>query len=181
MESILNEGKQMTENLVKQSTGASSAGAVWNTIDWQAVKAQVNRLQTRIAKATREGRWGKVKALQRLLTNSYYAKLLAVKRVTENRGGKTPGIDNIIWRTSKQKMEAALSLRKRGYHTKPSKRIYIPKKGKKNKLRPLSIPCMSERGMQGLYLSALEPVVEMIADKHSYGFRCASSKGWYVQ
>lgn len=53
MESILNEGKQMTEKLVKQSTGASSAGAVWNAIDWQAVKAQVNRLQTRIAKATR--------------------------------------------------------------------------------------------------------------------------------
>lgn len=128
MESILNGEKQMTEKLVKQLSGASSAGAKWDAIDWQTVKAQVNRLQTRIAKATRERRWNKVKALQRLLTCSYYAKLLAVKRVTENRGGKTPGIDNIIWRTSKQKMEAALSLRKRGYHAKPSKRIYILKK-----------------------------------------------------
>ncbi len=169
MELTLNEEKQMTGKLVKQSTGASSAGVKWNAIDWQTVRAQVSRLQTRIAKATREGRWNKVKALQRLLTCSYYAKLLAVKRVTENRGGKTPGIDNIIWRTSKQKMEAALFLRKRGYSTKPLKRIYIPKKNKK--LRPLSISCMSDRAIQALYLLALEPIVEMIADKNSYGFR----------
>ncbi len=167
MESILNEEKQMT-GLVEQP-GASSTGAAWNAIKWQTVQAQVKRLQMRIAKATREGRWNKVKALQRLLTSSYYAKLLAVKRVTENRGGKTPGIDNIIWRTSKQKMEAALSLRKRGYRTKPLKRIYIPKKNKK--LRPLSIPAFGCRATQILHLLALEPVVEMIADKNSYGFR----------
>ena len=159
----------MTGKLIKQLPGASSAGAVWDAIKWQIVQTQVKRLQVRIAKATREERWNRVKALQRLLTSSYYAKLLAIKRVTENRGGKTPGIDNIIWRTSKQRMEAALSLRKRGYRTKPLKRIYIPKKNKK--LRPLSIPCMADRGMQGLYLLALEPVTEMIADKNSYGFR----------
>ncbi len=169
MELILNEEKQMTGKLVKQSTGASSAGDVWNAINWQTVQLQVNRLQVRIAKATRERRWNKVKALQRLLTCSYYAKLLAVKRITENRGGKTPGIDNIIWRSSKQKMEAVLSLKKRGYYPKPLKRIYIPKKNKK--LRPLSISCMLDRAIQALYLLALEPVVEMIADKNSYGFR----------
>ena len=167
MESILNEEKQMT-GLAKQP-GASSAGKAWDVIKWQTVQLQVKRLQMRIAKATREGRWNKVKALQRLLASSYYAKLLAVKRVTENRGGKTPGIDNIIWRTPRQKMEAALSLKKKGYRTKPLKRIYIPKKNRK--LRPLSIPCMVDRGMQALYLLALEPVTEMIADKHSYGFR----------
>ena len=99
MESILNEEKQMS-GLVKQP-GASSAGAAWKAINWQIVQVQVKRLQMRIAKATREKRWGKVKALQRLLTCSYYAKLLAVKRVTENRGSKTPGIDNIVWRTHK--------------------------------------------------------------------------------
>jgi RNA-directed DNA polymerase len=169
MESILNEEKQMTGIMVKHKPGASSASATWDAINWQTVQVQVKRLQMRIAKATREGRWNKVKALQRLLTSSYYAKLLAVKRVTANRGGKTPGIDNIIWRTSKQKMEAALSLRKRGYHTKPLKRIYIPKKNKK--LRPLSIPVFSCRAMQMLHLLALEPVVEMMADKNSYGFR----------
>ena len=169
MESILNEEKQMTGIMVKHKSGASSAGKAWDAIKWQAVQLQVKRLQMRIAKATRERRWNKVKALQRLLTCSYYAKLLAVKRVTENRGGKTPGIDNVIWRTSKQKMEAALSLRKRGYRTKPLKRIYIPKKNKK--LRPLSIPTFNCRAMQMMHLLALEPVVEMIADKNSYGFR----------
>ncbi len=159
----------MTEKLVKQSSGASSAGATWDAINWQTVQTQVNRLQMRIAKATGEKRWGKVKALQRLLTSSYYAKLIAVKRVTENRGGKTPGIDNIVWGTSKQKMEAALSLRKKGYRTQPLKRIYIPKKNKK--LRPLSIPTLNCRAMQTLYLLAFEPAVEIIADERSYGFR----------
>jgi RNA-directed DNA polymerase len=96
-----------------------------------------------------------------------------VKRVTENRGGKTPGVDRTVWRTTKQKMEAVLSLKKRGYRTKPLKRIYIGKKNKK--LRPLSIPTMKCRGMQALHLLALEPVVEMIADKNSYGFRSKRS------
>ena len=62
------------------SLGASSTSANWDAIDWQPIEANVRRLQMRIAKATREGRWGKVKALQWLLTHSFSAKLLAVRR-----------------------------------------------------------------------------------------------------
>jgi len=51
--------------------GASSAALSWEAIDWQTVTMQVRRLQLRIAKATREQRWGKVKALQWLLTHSW--------------------------------------------------------------------------------------------------------------
>ncbi len=65
-------------------TGASSSSAVWNSIDWQTAKAEVHRLQIRIAKAISEGRYGKVKALQWLLTHSFHAKVLAVKRVVQN-------------------------------------------------------------------------------------------------
>ena len=65
----------------------------------------------RIAKAIRENRWGKANALQRLLTHSFYGKVMAVKRVVQNKGGKTPGVDRIIWSTPKQKMQAVLSLR----------------------------------------------------------------------
>lgn len=130
----------------------------------------VRRLQMRIAKAFREGKYGKVKSLQWLLTHSLHAKLLAVKRVTRSQGAKTPGVDNIVWQTPKQKMQAALSLKRRGYTAQPSKRIYIPKK-QKGKLRPLSIPVMHCRAQQALYLLALEPISKMMADKNSYGFR----------
>ena len=96
------------------SGGASSATILWNSIDWKATESQVRRLQIRIAKAVREGRWGKVKTLQRLLSNSHSAKLLAVRRVTQNRGRNTPGVDGTIWQLPNQKWLAALALTSRG-------------------------------------------------------------------
>jgi RNA-directed DNA polymerase len=149
--------------------GASSSSASWNSIDWKTAKAEVYRLQIRIAKAISEGRHGKVKSLQWILTHSFHAKVLAVKRVVQNRGGKTPGVDKIIWETPQQKMEAAQSLTRKGYKTQPLRRIYIPKKD--GRQRPLSIPSMKCRGMQALHLLALEPIVEFYADKNSYRFR----------
>jgi RNA-directed DNA polymerase len=149
--------------------GASSAALSWHAIDWQAVTMQVRRLQLRIAKATREQRWGKVKALQWLLTHSLAAKLLAVKRIGQNRGRNTAGIDGVTWKTPQQKWQAALALRRRGYQAQPLRRIYIPKKN--GKQRPLSIPTMSDRAMQALYLLALEPVAEMTGNRNAYSFR----------
>jgi RNA-directed DNA polymerase len=153
------EEKQMTTSAIPV-IGASSAYPIkWNAINWQTVESHVRRLQMRIAKAIREKRYGKVKALQWLLTNSFYAKLLAVKRTTKNRGGKTAGVDGIVWKTPQQKMQAAQSLKRREYRSQPLRRVYIPKKS--GKLRPLGIPVMKCRAMQALYLSALEPVAEM--------------------
>ena len=71
----------------------------WHSIDWRKVHQNVRRLQVRIVKATQAGRWGKVNALQRLLTRSFSAKALAVKRVTENQGKRTPGVDGQTWST----------------------------------------------------------------------------------
>jgi len=157
--------------MVMPLTGApSTVELTWDAINWQKVGAHVRQLQMRIAKAYREGNRSKAKALQRILTHSFYAKLFAVKRVVQNRGSKTPGVDNVVWNTPKQKMQAALMLRRRGYKTKPLKRIYIPKK-QKGKLRPLSIPVMLCRGQQALHLLSLEPISETIADKNAYGFR----------
>ncbi|QSR33484.1 hypothetical protein CFI10_00465 [Marinobacterium iners] len=84
------------------------------------MEKNARRLQVRIAKATQEGRWGKVKALQRLLTRSFYSKMLAVKRVTENRGKRTPGIDGKIWSTPAAKSKGSLTLKHRGYQRKRS-------------------------------------------------------------
>ena len=80
-------------------TGVSPTDTeTWEAILWPKVTANVFRLQMRIAKAVRIGRWGKAKALQRLLVNSFSAKVLAVKRVTQNSGHKTPGVDGVVWK-----------------------------------------------------------------------------------
>src|SRR5689334_3305545 len=105
------------------SAGAASHREVdWHQIDWQQVHQNVRRLQARIVKATQEGRWGKVKALQRLLTHSFSGKALAVKRVTENQGKRTPGVDGQTWDTPEKKETAVRSLRRRGYKPKPLRR-----------------------------------------------------------
>jgi RNA-directed DNA polymerase len=152
------------------AAGASFHGVTdWHAIDWQKVQRNVRRLQARIVKATQEGKWNKVKTLQRLLTHSFSGKALAVRRVTENQGKNTPGVDRVIWNTPQKKINAIYSLRQRDYHPPPLRRIYIPKKN--GKKRPLGIPVMECRAMQALYLLALDPVAETMADPNSYGFR----------
>jgi len=154
-----------------QTIGAvSSEAAEWYAIDWQAILHNVRRLQVRIVKAMKEGRWGKVRALQRLLTHSFSGKVLAVRRVTENQGKKTPGVDREIWDTPEKKIQAVHELKRRGYQPQPLRRVYIPKSDGKT-MRPLGIPCMIDRAYQALHLLALDPVLETNADRNSYGFR----------
>ena len=151
----------------------ASPGVVktWDQIHWKKAEAYVRKLQTRIVKAYQEGRHNKVKALQWLLTHSFYGKALAVKRVTENQGKKTAGVDSELWTTPTLKYEAIRNLKRRGYRPMPLKRVNIPKKN--GKKRPLSIPTMTDRAMQTLYKCALEPIAEISADPNSYGFRAA--------
>jgi RNA-directed DNA polymerase len=127
-------------------------------------------MQIRIVKAVKNNRWGKVKYLSRLLANSFHAKLLAISKVTSNKGAKTPGVDKVTWQTDKQKINAIEQLTTENYKAQPLRRIYIPKKDK-TKLRPLSIPTMKDRAMQALHLLALEPIAETLGDPNSYGFR----------
>ena len=135
----------------------------------------------RIVKATQEGRWGKVKALQHVLTHSYSGKCIALRRVTENRGKNTPGVDKEIWDTSAKKAAAVQNLRQRGYQPQPRRRAYIPKNSDPKKLRPLGIPTMKDRAMEALYLLALDPVAETTADPNSYGFRKERSTADAIQ
>jgi RNA-directed DNA polymerase len=142
----------------------------WKTIDWHQVGKSVNKLQTRITKAVIQNKWNLVKRLQYLLTHSYSAKLLAVKRVTQNKGKRTAGIDDEKWLSSTSKMKAALSLTGKRYKAKPLKRVFINKIGKEKK-RPLGIPTMYDRALQFLYALALEPIAETTSDIRSFGFR----------
>jgi RNA-directed DNA polymerase len=143
--------------------------ADWSAIDWRACYSEVRKLQARIAKAVQQGRWRKVKSLQWLLTHAFSAKALAVRRVTENQGKHTPGVDGITWSTPQEKSEAIDSLKRHGYRPKPLRRVYIPKAN--GKRRPLSIPVKKDLAMQALYKLALEPIAETTGDQNSYGFR----------
>ncbi|MGI4831158.1 MAG: reverse transcriptase N-terminal domain-containing protein [Janthinobacterium lividum] len=168
-ENLTNRRKDAKQMKAEQSAGAASdVSGHWREIDWRLVIGEVRRLQVRIVKAVETGRWGRAKALQRLLTTSRRGKLLAVRRVTENQGRKTPGVDGESWDTPEKKMAATGTLRGRGYRPLPLRRIYIPKSN--GKLRPLGIPTMKDRAMQALHLLALDPVAETTADEDPFGF-----------
>lgn len=155
---------------MKMEVSASSHEAEqWHSINWELMYRRVRGLQVRIAKATEKSDWRQVKRLQRMLTRSFAAKVIAIRRVTENRGKNTPGVDQETWNTPALKWEAINKLKRKGYQPKPLRRVYIPKAN--GKRRPLGIPTMRDRAMQALYLLALEPVSETTADRNSYGFR----------
>ncbi len=142
----------------------------WHRINWAACYRRVRSLQRRIVQAVKIGAWRKVKRLSYLLVHSFAARALAVRRVTENTGKKTPGMDGEVWETPQKKARAIDRIGYwRRYQPLPLRRIYIPKKN--GKQRALSIPVMSDRARQALYLQALQPVAETRADCNSYGFR----------
>ena len=160
--------KQMNEIKTSCAT-ADNRQTSWDSINWLRCELAIKKLQARIVKAQKEGRHGKVKALQWTLTHSFYAKALAVRRVTSNSGSKTAGVDLVTWEDSETKFQAIGMLKRCGYRPQPLRRIHIKKSN--GKLRPLGIPTMRDRAMQALYLMALEPVAETTADTRSYGFR----------
>jgi RNA-directed DNA polymerase len=134
--------KPINENLANKQLKSH-----WINIDWKAVETHVNRLQVRITKAVFKGKWNLVKRLCYLLAHSFYAKLLAIRKVTQNKGKRTAGIDGECWKTPESKMKAALKLSGKRYKSKPLKRVYIEKYGKSKK-RPLGIPTMYDRAVR---------------------------------
>ena len=155
--------------MVAVMAGALIDNSDWASIDWKRTRSIVRRLQRRIAKAIKDGKWNKAKVLQRFLTRSFHARLLAVHRVTSNKGKRTPGVDGVLWTTPRLKWNAAARLKDPTFRPLPLRRIYIPKKN--GKKRPLSIPSMLDRARQYLHKLALAPIAETTADKNSYGFR----------
>ena len=145
----------------------------WDSIQWDTPKRHVRRLQERIFRATRDKDWVKVKNLQKLLVRSHSARLLAVRRITqENKGKNTPGIDGQIYATSKARLELLKDVSQTNifnYKCKPLRRVYIPKSS--GDKRPLGIPTVKDRVMQMLAKLALEPEWEARFEPHSYGFR----------
>src|SRR4029077_11736464 len=118
----------------------------WHSIEWKKAWRTVRRLQARIVKAIAERRWNKVKALGYLLTHSFSGRALAILRVVNNSGAKTPGVEGVLWNTPESKSAASSTLRRHGYRPQPLRRVFIPKSN--GKRRGLGIPTMTDRAMQ---------------------------------
>ena len=143
---------------------------VWEKIDWLKVERYVFKLQKQIFKASRQGDKKKVRQLQKTLMRSWYNRLLSVRRVSQdNRGKKTAGVDGVKSLTPIARIQLAKQLRING-KSKATRRVWIPKPGKDEK-RPLGIPTMLDRALQGVVKNAIEPEWEAVFEPNSYGFR----------
>lgn len=142
----------------------------WNAVPWKQVERSVFKLQKRIYQASNRGDVRRIRKLQRLLMNSRSARLLAVRRVTQdNQGKKTAGVDGVKSLTSSQKLALSKTLRISG-RSSPVRRVWIPKPASQE-MRPLGIPTMKDRALQALVKSTLEPEWEARFEANSYGFR----------
>ncbi len=142
----------------------------WKNIDWRKAEQCVFKLQKRIYQASKSGDKVQVRKLQRMLISSWYAKCIAVRKVTqENKGKRTAGIDGKVILTQKERMELAQNLKLSPKKT-PVRRVWIPKPGSDEK-RPLGIPTIENRAQQALAKLALEPEWEAQFEPNSYGFR----------
>jgi RNA-directed DNA polymerase len=142
----------------------------WNQLNWGKIQKAVWKLQKRIYQAYINGDDKKGRRLQKTLMKSYHNRLLSVRKVSQdNQGKKTAGVDKVKSLTPKQRFQLAQNLNL-GDKSKPIRRIWIPKPGKKEK-RPLGIPVMADRAAQALVMAALEPEWEAKFEDNSYGFR----------
>ena len=143
----------------------------WAKINWSILENNLAGYQQRVYRAEINGQVRKRKKLQRKICNSFEAKLLAVRQVTErNKGKKTPGVDEMTAVSNKEKLKLAKMLNLSDSSSKPIRRIYIPKPGKVEK-RPLGIPVIKDRALQCLVKYAIEPQWEAVFEPNSYGFR----------
>jgi RNA-directed DNA polymerase len=164
------KGKGVSPRLRAKTQDQKTLTAAWQGIPWTKVHRHVFRLQKRIYQATQRGDVRTVRKLQNLLSKSWYARLLAVRRVTQdNRGSQTAGIDGVKSLKPPERFQLAHELKLDGKAT-ALRRIWIPKRGTSEK-RPLGIPTLHERARQTLVRQVLEPEWEAKLSAHFYGFR----------
>ena len=160
----------MNQVTVNKSNTGSKTTVEWKTLPWPKLEVAVFKLQKRIYRAEKNGEEKTVRKLQKTLMNSWAARCLAVRRITQdNRGKKTAGVDGLKSLKPSQRLQMARNL-SLSDKSAPVRRVLLPKPGKSEK-RPLGIPTMLERARQALVKMALEPQWEALFEPHVYGFR----------
>jgi RNA-directed DNA polymerase len=159
--------------VARPAGAAPDAPIDWPSLNGKKVGRNVRRLQARIGKAVREGQWHQVKALVYLLTHSVSGRAVAIGRVVNKQGAKTPGVDGVTWDTPDDRSNAFHTRRRHGDQPQPLRRVSIPKSN--GKRRAVGIPTITDRALQAFYLLTLDPIAEGLADGHSYGFRLQRS------
>ncbi|HEY1353490.1 MAG TPA: reverse transcriptase domain-containing protein [Ktedonobacteraceae bacterium] len=156
------------------SPAADPGERTWMRVPWGKMEQQVSYLQKRIAHASQQGDRGAVHLLQQQLIASEAARLLAVRRVTEeNEGRDTAGVDGVKSPAPAGRLAMASTIHPANWHRQPARpvrRVWIPKPGTLER-RPLGIFPMIDRCKQALVKLALEPEWEVQFEPHSYGFR----------
>jgi RNA-directed DNA polymerase len=146
----------------------------WRKLPWRKVEQHVYRIHKRIFHAEQRGNHRAVYKLQKLLMKSRAARMLAVRRVTQdNQGKKTAGGDGVKSVQPKQRLAMIEHIHPKQWKrlkTQPVRRVPLPKPGKAEK-RPLGIPVIEARAHQALVKLALEPEWEATCEANSYGFR----------
>ena len=158
----------------KQKLPLDPESESWRKLPWRKFEQHVYRIQKRIFRAEQRGNQRAVQKLEKLLMKSRAARMLAVRRVTQdNQGKKTAGIDGVKSVAPKQRLDMVERIHPKHWKhlsPQPVRRVYIPKPGKDEK-RGLGIPVMRDRGHQALVKLALEPEWESKFEANSYGFR----------
>ncbi len=167
---------RMKERKTSSAQETEEMSVAWNKLPWHKLEQHCFRIQKRIYRAKQSGNTRKVEKLQKLLMKSEAARLLAVRRVTqENQGKKTAGVDGVKSIPPQERFALAQHIHPKHWkHSKrplPVRHVWIPKPGKPNERRPLGIPVMMERSKQALVKLALEPAWEAVFEPKSYGFR----------
>lgn len=152
----------------------SQVNTCWKTINWKVFTSKLSELQQELVKFYSIGNFQEVSRIQHIILTSRFTHALGIKKVLNNKGGKTPGIDGIKWDTNKKRWDGVILCwhimqNPRKYESLPLKRVYIEKaNGDK---RPLSIPTIIDRCIQAIFLFAMDPIVECNSDTESFGFR----------